>query len=637
MSVINEMQPQAQTNISIDMRAALREGWTARSVEQSLSGSTDVKSTPSTTTPYEKKANLSENKGKPLTILYGSNSGTCEAFAQTIAADAPSHGFSASRVDILDAAKQNLPADEPVVIVTASYEGEPCDNAGHFFNWITNLQPDEKLNTAFAVFGCGHSDWKKTFHKIPKTIDSVLEKAGGKRICVMGSANAASGDMISDFQSWEDDVLWPALKETYGGEDNDRSATTAVSQAVSVEVFSKRASYLRSDVSEAKVLAAKTLTAPGVPEKRHIEIQLPSDKVYRSGDYCAVLPLNPPDTVRRVMARFSIPWDAMLKISSRTTTLPTDHPISAQDLLSAYLELSQPATRRNVAMLLEASQDESITKELQRLAGDDFQTDITDKRISLLDLLERFPSIHLPLGAFISSLISMRVRQYSISSSPLSDPTKLTLTYAVLDAPSFSGQGRHVGVASHYLSTVHPGDIVHIAIKPSHIAFHLPTDAEKTPVIMIAAGAGLAPFRGFIQERAAQIGSGRRLAPAHFYFGCRHPARDDLYREEIDFWERMGAIVVHRAFSQAPEQSHGHKHIDEVIMEDKDMLSGLWEEGARVYVCGSRGLGESARQACMAIAKQVAVRKGHSDVTDEALNKWFEKVRNERFSTDVFA
>lgn len=614
------------------IRATLREGWTARKVEQHLNRSSDLETSTAKAHPTP-TAPTTHHSGHPITILYGSNSGTCEALAHTLAADARGHGFLPTTVDTLDSAKQNLPADQPIVIITASYEGQPTDNAGHFYNWLQNVT---ELKTSYAVFGCGHSDWRQSFHRIPASIDSLLEKAGSTRICKMGSADAAKGDMISDFNGWEDETLWPALQKQYTCTDSETSSPSH-GQSLSVEVFSKRASHLRSDVSEARVVSAKVLSAPGVAPKRHIELQLPSDMTYRAGDYLAVLPLNPAETVHRVLARFSLPWDAMLSITSKDhTTLPTEHPVSAQDLFSAYLELSQPATKRNVTMLIEVSHEEAIKEELKKLS-DDFDAEITAKRVSLLDLVERFPTIALPLSAFISSLISMRVRQYSISSSPLSDQNRATLTYAVLDEPSTSGQGRHIGVASNYLSQLKPGDIVHVAVKPSHAAFHLPSSPETTPIIMIAAGAGLAPFRGYIQERASQIQSGRTLAPAHLYFGCRYPDKDDLYRDEIDSWEQIGAVVAHRCFSQAPEQSGGHKHVDGLILQDKELLSELWEGGAKVYVCGSRGLGDSVKKAFIKLAKEKAVADGNKNAEDDAkLEKWFESLRNERFATDVF-
>lgn len=617
------------------MKATLREGWTATKLEQSLSGSIRSEAFPAAHPAGAEKADAD---ALPLTILYGSNSGTCEAFAQTVAADAAIHGFKASRVDTLDSAKQALPSDEPVVIVTASYEGQPCDNAAHFYDWLQNPKENEKIESSYAVFGCGHSDWKQTFQRIPTSIDDLLEKYGGKRLCDRGNADAAKGDMMSAFQTWEDEVLWPSLKKQYGGAEASQSLeTTSLGQSLEIEVSNRRASRLRADVSEAKVVASNTLTEPGVPEKRHIDLQLPTEMSYRAGDYLAVLPLNPPETVHRVMLRFQLPWDAMLTIASKSNTaLPTDMPISAHNLFSAYVELSQPATKRAVATLVEASKDKDTKEQLTRMLEDDFSAEITEKRVSLLDLLERFPTIDLPLGSFVASLISMRVRQYSISSSPLADPHKVSLTYAVLDGQSFSGQGRYIGVASHFLSSLVPGDITHVAVKPSHQAFHLPADAESTPVLMFCAGTGLAPFRSFIQERAAQIGAGRKLAPAHLYVGCRHPEKDLLYAEDMSRWAKMEAVTIHRAFSQAPEQSNGHKHIDTAMRADSQVLIDLWDRGARVYVCGSRELGESVKQACIDMAKARARQSGKDD-SDEAAERRFDSVRNERYSTDVFA
>jgi cytochrome P450/NADPH-cytochrome P450 reductase len=620
-----------------NIRTSLREGWTATKIEQNLSGSIRSGQADRHTSSAAEPAN---DTGIPFTVLYGSNSGTCEAFAQTLAADAASHGFKASKVDTLDSyARQNDPPSEPVVIVTASYEGEPTDNAAHYYNWLSNLPAEKKLKTSHAVFGAGHSDWKATFHRVPTAIDNMLADHDSTRICERGSADAAKGDMMSEFQSWEDNIFWPAMKEQFGGNmETDLETEAAVgAQNLTVEVTNRRASHLRADVSEAKVIAARTLTAPGVPEKRHIEIQLPTLMTYRAGDYLAILPLNPAETVHRVATRFGLPWDSMLTISSKTgTALPTNTPISAHSLFSAYLELSQPATKRNLAMLISVANDKEAKASLESLASEEnFANEITAKRVSLLDLLERFPDLPLPLSAFIASLITMRVRQYSVSSSPLSNPNVVSLTYAVLDGPSLSGQGRYIGVASNYLSHLKIGDIVHVAVKPSHQAFHLPTEGEKVPIIMVAAGTGLAPFRGFIQERAAQIGAGRKLAPAHLYIGYRHPDKDELYRDEMDWFHKMGAVEIHHAFSQAPEHSGGHKHVDDVLRAHRELLGQLWKDGARVYVCGSKGVGDAVKEIAQDQYRLAAREKGEDDGV-EAANKWFEGIRNERYSTDVF-
>lgn len=616
------------------MHAQLRHGRTPTQLEQVLSSSgTPVQSQkPIEAGSEAARVVADDTKGRPMTILYGSNTGTCQAFAQGLAADAPSHGFKVTKVDTLDSAKDNLPTDQPIAIITCSYEGQPADNAAHFFHWLETLE-GESAKVQYAVFGAGHSDWRDTFHKIPTAIDDILVARGGERICERGSANAANGDMFSEFEKWEDDIFWPAMTKKYGGRGG--ATDSAATQSLSVEVSSVRSSYLRADVYEARVVDAKVLSKPGVSEKRHIEIELPATATYNSGDYLHVLPINPAESVQRVMRRFNLAWDSVLTIKAAVgTILPTNVPISANDLFGAYVELGQPATKRNVALLLDACTDEATRTELTRLTGDAFSAEISEKRVSLLDLLNRFPAVQLPLGAFISSLPPMRTRSYSISSSSLMNP-HVTLTYAVLHQSHMSGMGEYVGVASNYLSKLAKGDKLHVSVRPSSQAFHLPTDYEKTPIIMICAGTGVAPFRGFVQERAAQVAAGRKLAPALLVVGCRSPDMDELYREEFEKWESSGAVKILRAYSRKPEASGGSKYAQDALWEHRKEALELWDNGSRVYVCGSRDLEQSVQHVCQKIYLERAKELG-KDKTESEAEEWFEGIRNVRFATDVF-
>jgi cytochrome P450/NADPH-cytochrome P450 reductase len=297
------------------------------------------------------KRDKPQREGKPLSIYYGSNSGTCEALAQRLAADAPLHGYSAAAVSPLDAAaKEKLPQDHPVAIITASYEGLPPDNATEFYAWTQTLKGNELEKVSYAVFGCGHHDWAQTFHRIPRSIDKTLEARGASRLCAMGLTDAAKGQMFTDFEQWEDEVFWPALETRYGaaagGVSGDGEAGFASS--LSVQFSTPRSSVLRQDVQEAVVVDAKALTAPSVPnEKRHLEVRLPEGVTYRPGDYLAVLPINALERVGRVMRRFHIAWDAHITIEAEgQTNLPTGMPVPVYDILASYVELAQPATKR---------------------------------------------------------------------------------------------------------------------------------------------------------------------------------------------------------------------------------------------------------------------------------------------------
>lgn len=470
------------------MRAHLRNGVSATSLERALASTTLNEPPPTNGAPAIRKEKAA--KGKPIGIYYGSNTGTCEALANRLASDAANHGFRADLVETLDAARENVPVDKPIVIITASYEGQPADNAAHFVNWVGTLKENEMKEVSYAVFGCGHRDWAKTFHRIPKYLDNTLEKRGATRLVEMGGTDAARGDIFTDFETWEDQVLWPALHEKYGLSEVEGEGS--LETTLDVEITTPRSTILRQDVREARVEEVETLSGTGVAAKKHIEISLPSDMTYSAGDYLAILPLNPKENIHRAMKYFGLSWDSMLTITSEgPTTLPTDTPVSASDLLGAYIELAQPASKRNILALVDATRDDGTSKELTWLSDEAFTEEITTKRVSVLDLLERFPSVSLPLGIFLKMQPPMRVRQYSISSSPLWNPNNVTLTYSVVDQPALSGQGRYVGVASNYLANLAVGDKLHVNVRASHQAFHLPKDSKNVPVIMIAAGTGM--------------------------------------------------------------------------------------------------------------------------------------------------
>lgn len=624
------------------IRAISRDGLRATELGHRLAGTTaPVKSVSAATKNAASAA--STDAGKPMSIYYGSNSGTCQSMAERLAANVFSHGFSARTVDGLDDITDNLPKNEPVVIITASYEGQPPDNASRFVSWLESLKNGEQSlkGVSYAVFGCGHHDWASTFHRIPRLVDSSLEKHGSTRIASLGLTDVAAGNEMTDFESWEDDVLWPALTTKY-------NTTTTDGPTLNVDITSPRKSTLNQDLEEATVLATATLTSSNAPiRKQYMEIQLPPSMTYKAGDYLSVLPVNPRDQVHRVLRCFHLPWDAHLTISAKALTYLPHGSVPAIDIFTSYVEIAQPATKRNILALADATADLDSKSNLQTLATNDtlYASEITAKRLSVLDLLEQNPSITLPISAFLRMLPPMRVRQYSISSSPLWSPHRVVLTYSVLEESCLSDrtaagtvegeEKRHIGVATSYLSSLRQGDVLQVSVNPSHAAFHLPLDSEKTPILMIAAGTGVAPFRGFIQERAEMLSNGSKIAPAILYFGCREPQKDDLYRSDLEKWEATGVISVRRAYSRQVEASGGCRYVQNRMWREREEVMGLWEGGARVYICGSRAVGASAKEVLveMFLDKE---RKEGIDRSREEVRKWFEGLKNVRWAMDVF-
>ena len=194
-----------------------------------------------------------------------------------------------------------------------------------------------------------------------------------------------------------------------------------------------------------------------------------------------------------------------------------------------------------------------------------YAQEVLTKRLSLLDILEDTPDIQPTFAQYLEMVPPIRVRQYSISSSPLWNPQRVTLTISVVNAPALSGKDEEfMGVATTYLDGLRPGDKVQMAVRPSGV-FHLPLD-PSVPVVMIAAGSGVAPMRGFIQERALQKEAGRDVGKMTLFFGCRSPDEDFLYsKTDIEEWSKLGILEVRPAFSRDSAKSEGCRYVQEYV------------------------------------------------------------------------
>lgn len=366
-----------------------------------------------------------------------------------------------------------------------------------------------------------------------------------------------------------------------------------------------------------------------------MEIELPEDSMYEAGDYLAVLPLNPDGLVQRILQHWSLPADATVTLKSDAFgSLPINVPLSVTELLKGFFELSQPVSKRDLQEAKQFIEDNDTVAELEKLISDEaaFQKNISSKHTSLFDLLERYQNVKMPFPIFLSKLLPLRVRQYSISSSPMSNPSTCTITYTVVKHTTSQDTpySIHEGVASTYLSTLTPGDTIHIATKRTATAnlpcpFRLPPAAPQspTPLLMFCAGSGLAPFRGFIQQRALMLeqNPSLQLAPALLFIGCRSATGDRLYADELDAWAKLGAVDCRYAFSQEPEHelAAGSKYVADRILRDMADVRRLWKSGARVYVCCSRKVQDGIRD---------AVEKIWSEVV--RLERWDEEVRVEK-------
>ncbi|CAE6508332.1 unnamed protein product [Rhizoctonia solani] len=571
-----------------------------------------------------KEAIRRESNGIPMYVFYGSNTGSCEGFAQNIASEAAGKGFRVT-IGTLNSVVGNIPKDGPVVIITPSFEGEPADNAGHFVEVLVNSTDAKDLEgVSFAVFGAGNHDWVHTYQRIPRFIDEALEKKGAKRLLERGEGDAGGDRFTESFDEWEA-KLWETLLKEYGAAAREGSNVPSVDVKFVGEPTDRAATLRQPDSKLGLVIENRLLTATGAPAKHHLEFELPPGMTYRAGDYLAILPSNPPEYVRRVLARFKVsPEQEIVLSAAGPTTLPIGKSVSIFELISGFVEIGQVATKRNISTLLEYAKDLATRTDLETLLVA-YGTKDSRPISSMLDLLEQYPDIDLPLGTFIASLPTMRLRQYSISSSPLWDPSRVTLTFGVV------AQGQFLGVASNYLANLRKGDRVQMSVRPSSKAFHPPAD-PKVPMVLFAAGTGMAPFRGFIQERAMQKEAGREVAKSVLFFGCRKPDEDFLYSDaELAEWKELDVVDVRSAFSRAPERSEGQKYVQDRVWTDRELVREYYGKDAKFYTCGGNHVATGIREALVRI-----IAEGKEGVDEKRAQEIWNKIQAERYATDVF-
>ncbi|WP_175732949.1 bifunctional cytochrome P450/NADPH--P450 reductase [Burkholderia ambifaria] len=575
---------------------------------------------------------IADNDASKMLVLFGGNTGSSESFARRIAGDAGRHGFHATCAP-LDALAGKIDGFPAIVVVTASYEGQPPDNARAFLPYIEAMSNGTLDGVKFAVLGCGNKQWARTYQAIPKRLDKAFEKAGATRVHARGELDSG-GDFFGEFDRWYAE-LWNRFAISFGKEapiaqNGHPALSVSFLDNVREKLLSVDTMTLATVIDNRELV---NISAPGSRSKKHIELKLPETMTYRAGDYLAVLPRNSKRNVDRVLRRFRLSWDTQVIIegASSNPRLPLGQPIGCGELLSSYVELAVPATRSQVSTLAAATRCPPEKVELERLGAGAFECEILEKRTTVIDLLERFGSVDLPFDKFLDMLPALKARQYSISSSPLWKANHVTLTVAVVDAPALSGNGRHEGVASSYLARLDAGDGVSVAVRPSNARFRPPAE-PGLPMIMICAGSGIAPFRGFLQERALQKERGENVGPSLLFFGIDDPDVDFLYRDELDEWANRGVVDVMPAYSNRPEQ--GARFVQDKVWLEREKVAALFAQGATVYVCGD---GKN-----MAPAVRATLGRIYQDATgenDENAGAWIDSMEREhgRYVADVFA
>jgi len=348
--------------------------------------------------------------------------------------------------------------------------------------------------------------------------------------------------------------------------------------------------------------------------------------------------VNSPELVRRALGRFGFDTETYIRVNvegGRRSPFPNGSTFSLKRLAEVYGELQAVATRKDIGILASNTRCPNSQKTLRAWAalpknGVDFYRDeVLLKRRSVLDILELYPACELPFAIYLEMIPFLTPRYYSISSAPSHRPGHCSITVGVVAGAALSGKGDYEGVTSNYLARSNISETIQAVIKEPITNFRLPEN-PSTPIIMIGPGTGLAPFRGFIQERRYQKDAGKELGDAMLFFGCRHPQQDFIYQEELESAARDGLIDLHTAFSR---KTNTKIYVQHRLEEQSSKVWDLIQKGAVIYVCGDGAAMEPSVKDTL-----IAIHSKKTGAKDFESKNWLEQLtQNGRYVLDVWA
>ncbi|XP_053624999.1 NADPH--cytochrome P450 reductase [Plodia interpunctella] len=605
-----------------------------------------------------------QSSGRSLVVFYGSQTGTAEEFAGRLAKEGARYKMKGMVADPEECDMEELTKlpDIPnslAVFCMATYgEGDPTDNAMEFYEWLKNGDPDlTGLN--YAVFGLGNKTYEH-YNEVAIYLDKRLEELGASRVYELGLGDD-DANIEDDFITWKD-KFWPAVCEKFdiqssGEEELTRQfslITHAPDEIPASNIFSgeiarlntlqlQRPPYDAKNPFLAQIVVNKEMHKGGDRSCLHVELDISNSKMrYEAGDHVGVYPINDTVLVNRLGELTNSNLDEVFSLINNDQESSKKHPFPCpttyRTALTHYLEITALPRTHIMRELAEYCTDEEDKKKLMLMATNSqegktlYQSFVVDACRNIVHILEDIKSCKPPLDHVCELLPRLQPRYYSISSSPKSYPETVHVTAVVVQYRTSSGRVNK-GVTTTWLADLKPEDGKPLPRVPVYIRksqFRLPLQSQ-TPIMMVGPGTGLAPFRGFLQERVHAKANGKEVGDTILYFGCRHRDQDYIYQEELEEYEKTGLLKLNLAFSR----DQGHKVYVTHLLEKN--LEQIWDvlgnRNGHFYVCGdAKNMAVDVRNIVLKAVKEVGGK------TDSEAAQFLKKLDSmKKYSSDVWS
>ena len=535
----------------------------------------------------------------PVTILFGSQTGTAEGLAKKLFKTLKKGNFEPEIHDLSAYDPARLATEKNLLVITSTYgDGEPPDSALEFHTKLLSDAAPRMDGVSFSVLALGDSSYPD-FCKCGIEFDSRFESLGGKRIFPRVDCDVEVDGPFAEWSAGALAILAPA------------SAAIASNDAAQAEPA--ETGYSKKNPFPSPVLQNFNLNSSGQKETHHIAFSLDGSELsYEAGDALGVYPLNIPEVVDELIA--ALPFKA------GSVPLPDGGEAPLREALIHHYDIG--------------TINKSLIQKWQQRSGSPFLRSLVqadDKKSwddfcwgrDLIDLAVDHPADFSDGEDFVSILKKLQPRLYSIASSPKAHPGEVHLCVAIVRYASY-GRKRG-GICSTFLSDRVKGDIKPGVFVHSNNAFRLPAKGE-TPVIMVGPGTGIAPFRAFLEERKATGATG----PNWLFFGNPYRASDFLYEEELTAYQKDGTL---KRFDVAWSRDQKEKiYVQNLMVQQGAELWSWLQDGAAFYVCGDAS--RMAKDVDQALHQVIAQ---HGKMSDEEAAAYVSNLKKEkRYLRDVY-
>ncbi|MDU5455019.1 MAG: NADPH-dependent assimilatory sulfite reductase flavoprotein subunit [Pseudescherichia vulneris] len=538
-----------------------------------------------------------------ITLLSASQTGNARRIAEALRDDLLAAKLNVNLVNAGDYKFKQI-ANEKLLVVVASTqgEGEPPEEAVALHKFLFSKKAPKLNGSAFAVFGLGDTSYE-FFCQCGKDFDSKLAELGAERLLDRVDADVEYQTAASEWRA----RIVEILKARVPTESPAQAAVTAT--GVVNEVFSSP--YTKEEPLVATLAVNQKITGRNSEKDvRHIEIDLGDSGLrYQPGDALGVWYQNDPALVRELVELLWLKGDEPVTVDGKTLPL--------SDALEWHFELTV-----NTASIVENYAKLSRSETLLPMVGDKARLQHYAATTPIVDMV-RFSAAQLDAEALISLLRPLTPRLYSIASSQAEVESEVHVTVGVVRY-DVEGRARTGGASGFLADRVEEDGEIRVFIEHND-NFRLPANPE-TPVIMIGPGTGIAPFRAFMQQRAADEAPGKNW----LIFGNPHFTEDFLYQVE---WQRYVKEGVLNRIDLAWSRDQKEK----IYVQDKLREQGaeLWRwinEGAHIYVCGDAT--RMARDVEQALLEVIAEFGG---MDTETADEYLSELRVERrYQRDVY-